>query len=155
MRKRVITKNKISRNCFSEVFWSPPWAVFLLCCAWLKIRKWICLLPNAKLTKLISSDCRKNRERGKNKGRWLELLPFWQRDCMNDARKASWKRNLKPKLKFEWGEIEQVNPPVVSWAISEQMAFGSAPWEVPGKGIHPEPLNHNLGSLYAAACFWE
>lgn len=153
-RKRVITKNKISRNCFSDVFWSPPWAVFLLCSAWLKIRKWICLLPNGKLTKLVSSDCRKNRERGKNKGRWLELLPFWQRDCMNDTRKASWKSNLKPKLKlFEWGEVEQVNPLWCHGLSVNEWPLDLLPGKSPERGSILNPWTITW-ALCVAACFW-
>lgn len=130
------------------MFWSLPWAVFVLCCAWLKIRKWICLLPNRKLTKLISSDFSKNHKQGKNKHRLLELLPFWQRDFMNDTGKASWKRNLKPKLKFcEWGELNRSH----LWCHYQ---WTNGLWICSLKRGSISPLNHNLDPLHAAACFW-
>lgn len=130
------------------MFWSLPWAVFVLCCAWLKIRKWICLLPNRKLTKLISSDFSKNHKQGKNKHRLLELLPFWQRDFMNDTGKASWKRNLKPKLKFcEWGELNRSH----LWCHYQ---WTNGLWICSLERGSISPLNHNLDPLHAAACFW-
>lgn len=136
------------------MFWSPPWAVFLLCFAWLKIRKWICLLPNGKLTKLVSSDCNKNSEQGKNKRRWVRIISILTKRLHEWYRKSFLKKKLKIQMKALWMGG--------SWTDSHQWCHGLSVNEwplglLPGQSLGRgsiSPLNHNLGSLCAAACFW-